>query len=243
MTTGHHNDQLIDQRALASLKKTDYNGFFIVLEGIDGSGKTTSSRSLSSMLQQRGYKVFLTREPTSDSAAGQKLRNTFSSDVRLTPQEELALFMEDRKDHLSSVIEPKLNEGYIVICDRYFYSNAAYQGALGLNWSEIVSQNLAFSIVPDAVFFFNLPVKVALQRINTRHNHKAKTSFEGTKYLIEVDRIYHLMLSSLVNPPISSILADQSTHSRSEHMVTQLLSKLHAKTNLLRCKKELSPRN
>jgi len=237
MTTEHHKDQLIDQRALASLKKNDYKGFFIVLEGIDGSGKTTSSRSLSSMLEARGYNVFLTREPTSDSTAGQKLRDTFSSDVRLTPEEELDLFMEDRKEHLASVIEPKLKEGYIVICDRYFYSNAAYQGARGLDWSKIVSQNLAFSIVPDTIFFFNLPVNVALQRITKRRTHKATTSFEGANYLMDVDRIYHLMLSSLVNPPISSILADQSTHSRSEHMVAQLLSKLQLKPNLLRNKK------
>ena len=234
MTTEHHKDQLIDQRALASLNKNNYNGFFIVLEGSDGSGKTTSSRSLASMLNQRGYRVFLTREPTSDSAAGQKLRDTFSSGVRLTPEEELALFMEDRKEHLDTVILPKLDEGYIVICDRYFYSNAAYQGALGLDWTEIVSQNLAFSLVPDTIFFFNLPVKIALQRINKRHSHKAKTSFEGAKYLIEVDRIYQLMLSSLDNPPISSILADQSTHGRFQHMISQLLSQLLAKTTLLR---------
>jgi dTMP kinase len=216
------------------LKKNDYNGFFIVLEGIDGSGKTTSSRSLASMLRARGYEVFLTREPTSKTTAGKKLRGTFSSEIRLTPEEELALFMEDRKEHIASVIEPKLNEGIIVICDRYFYSNAAYQGALGLNWSEIVSQNLAFSIVPDAIFFFNLPVKVALQRISKRHTHKATTSFEGTEYLIEVDRIYHRMISSLVNPSISCIIADQSTHGRSEHIVMQLLSKLQNKSNLLR---------
>ncbi|MGC8658103.1 MAG: dTMP kinase [Desulfomonilaceae bacterium] len=135
---------------------------FIVFEGIDGSGKSEQARLLAEFFEFRGIPFILTREP-SDGIVGKKLRNLVS---RLQVEEESRLFLEDRIDHVQRIISPALKQGRHVICDRYYYSSAAYQGARGLDPVEILNKNRAVVPEPDIVFLLVVCVETALKRIS-----------------------------------------------------------------------------
>jgi dTMP kinase len=162
-------------------------GFFVVLEGIDGTGKTTQAALLAGALRERGHLVVLTREP-SDGPGGKKIRDYLRGPTRhLTGEQELALFMADRREHVDAVIRPALEQGQIVISDRYYFSSAAYQGALGLDPQGILAEHEKFNAPrPDLVFFFSLAPAVALDR----QREKARQVSEAPAYLEKVAAIY-----------------------------------------------------
>lgn len=139
---------------------------FIVIEGIDGTGKSTQAAWLAEWFRAQGREVVLDFEPTR-GPHGMKLRESFTTG-RLAPEEELALFLEDRKEHVTQVIEPALRAGQVVILDRYYFSNMAFQGALGFDPQEIRRSNEAFAPVPDLLFIFDLDTDTALVRISRR---------------------------------------------------------------------------
>ncbi len=103
--------------------KSDSAGSLIVFEGIDGTGKSTQIQLLSQALESLGAKVVTSQEPTT-GPFGQKLRKSMS-EGRLSPDEELNLFHEDRRLHVKELIEPELKKGSIVILDRYYFSTMA----------------------------------------------------------------------------------------------------------------------
>lgn len=142
------------------------NGLFIVLEGIDGTGKSTQARLLADWFRSRGREVVASREPT-DGPWGQKIRATAATG-RLTPEEELDYFLRDRREHVENLIAPALAAGKVVILDRYYFSTMAYQGSRGMDPAEIRRQNEAFAPVPDLLFILDLDVDTALSRIGIR---------------------------------------------------------------------------
>ena len=104
-------------------------GKLIVIEGIDGSGKSTIAKKLAETLNENNIDTIYTFEPT-NAYYGAKLRDTMlSKDMDL--DRELKLFVDDRKDHIRLMIKPALEEGKTVVLDRYMYSSIAYQGAKG----------------------------------------------------------------------------------------------------------------
>jgi dTMP kinase len=103
-------------------------GSLIVLEGLDGSGKSTQLAWLADALRARGHGVRETREPT-DGAWGRRIREMAAHGPRVSPEEELRWFMEDRREHVHDVIRPALDAGAIVVSDRYYLSTVCYQGA------------------------------------------------------------------------------------------------------------------
>lgn len=194
-----------------------FRGFLIALEGVDGCGKSTQARLLATALKNRGWEVVLTREP-SDLPTGQQLRRYLDGVERhLTSGEELALFLEDRREHVRLVIQPALEAGRIVITDRYYYSNAAYQGALGLDPAQIIILNESFAPRPDLVFLFTLPLALALARLSGKQQLS-----EHPSYLAQVAAIF----DSLTGPHIHRLEAappPEAIHARLLAITLKLL--------------------
>lgn len=162
-------------------------GKLIVIEGIDGSGKSTCAKNLAEKLNSINIKTIYTFEPT-HSHYGAKLREGMLSED-LDAEEELLLFVKDRKEHIEYMIKPALEEGYFIILDRYFYSSIAYQGAKGININRIINMHKDFIIKPDIVFIFHLPIDIALNRIISKRGIADR--FENETYLKKVDKIFH----------------------------------------------------
>ncbi len=141
-------------------------GILVAFEGIDGAGKTTQARMLAGRLEKAGFEVVSTKEPT-NSAFVRDLRRTGPGGP-LTPEEELKAFMDDRRQHVQEVIRPGLEAGRVVLVDRYYFSSAAYQGALGLDPGDILRRNEEFAPEPQLLVLLEIPVETALERILAR---------------------------------------------------------------------------
>lgn len=139
---------------------------FIVIEGIDGTGKSTQAKRLAEHFLGQGREVVLSREPT-DGPWGTLLRESASTG-RLSPDEELAIFLKDRKQHVEEKIAPALAAGKVVILDRYYFSSMAYQGTRGFDPLEIRRKNEEFAPIPDLLLILDLDVETAIQRIGSR---------------------------------------------------------------------------
>lgn len=139
----------------------------VVLEGIDGSGKTTLVQNLVRALKERGVSALATREPT-DGPEGSKLREAAARGHRFGAEEELQLFMSDRERHVRDVVRPALERGDVVVQDRTFYSTAAYQGLRGLDRDEILKWGRKVAPEPDRLLVLDLPVDLALARVEGR---------------------------------------------------------------------------
>ena len=141
-------------------------GAFIVLEGGDGSGKTTQARSLQSALRHEGYKVHSTAEP-SRSTVGRLIRRRILHGKKTSPEVEALLFAADRFLHIESEIFPALANGKIVVCDRYMHASFAYQGAQGVNadWLREINR---FAVKPDLALYLDVPAETGMSRIRRK---------------------------------------------------------------------------
>ena len=159
-------------------------GILIAIEGIDGAGKTTQTRLLADALLKDGFSVVSLKEPT-EGRWGIKIRNLASNGRNLDPKEEMMLFLEDRKEDVEENIKPSLAEKKIVIMDRYYLSNIAYQGALGLDTSEIRQMNERFAPIPDLVVILDVAPSIGQSRLVNGRKEKPN-HFENEEYLEKV---------------------------------------------------------
>ncbi len=139
---------------------------FIVFEGGDGSGKSTQARSLLRRLRRRGVKVLRTHEP-GGTPLGQSLRRLLKSGDPMTPMSELLLFEAARAQLVWQVIKPHLEEGGVVIADRFTSSTMAYQGygrGLDRELIERLNREATGGLEPDLTVLLDLPVETALAR-------------------------------------------------------------------------------
>ncbi len=162
-------------------------GLLIVLEGIDGSGKTTQARALLRRLRRRGRKTVFFREPTR-GRWGREIRRLAARADSLTPEEELGLFVKDRREDVEKNLAPALAAGKVVVLDRYYFSTIAYQGAKGIDTRRIRRMNEAFAIPPDLVVILDVDAAAGLARIAGRKSRDEL--FEREDYLVRVARVF-----------------------------------------------------
>lgn len=163
-------------------------GVLIAFEGIDGTGKSTQIKLLAEALRRRGLSVVATREPT-DGLYGRKIRELYQNRDSVTPEEELALFINDRREHVAQVIAPALACGQVVLTDRYYYSTAAYQGAAGHDPQKILAANELFAPVPDMVIMLEAPVSLGVRRVRELRG-ESLNDFEQEESLAKVAAIF-----------------------------------------------------
>jgi dTMP kinase len=169
------------------------NGLFVVFDGIDGAGKTTQANLLLSALTRSGIECVLSKEPT-DGEFGRKMRSSATTG-RLSLDEELQNFIEDRKEHVRDLILPSLQADKVVILDRYYYSTIAYQGAISKEFQSIKDLVKESAIVPDVTFILDLDVPLSLFRIrNTRGD--IPNEFEKEENLKRVHRIFRKLITT-----------------------------------------------
>ena len=157
----------------------------INLEGIDGCGKSTQSQFLMDKFESDNEKIVLLKEPT-NGKYGQKLWEMLSGKIEATTEEILELFVLDRREHVNQKIQPALDEGKIVLMDRYYYSTMAYQAAAGIDVNRIKKDN-EFAPKPDIVLIFDLPADLAMKRVRS---HSVADVFEKEEYLERVRKAY-----------------------------------------------------
>ena len=147
-------------------------GKFITLEGIEGSGKSTSLEHIANTLDKKSIDYILTKEPGSGSLGNELRSLLLNSNNKISGEVELLLMMADRKNHLDSLVIPNLNNGIWVISDRYLDSTYAYQGG-GRKMDFALIDELSNSLnlpAPDLTILFDLPVEIALERAKQRAN-------------------------------------------------------------------------
>jgi dTMP kinase len=162
-------------------------GVLVVLEGIDGSGKTTQARSLLRRLRYRGYRAVFFREPTR-GRWGREVKRLAARADSLTPAEELDLFVRDRRENVEKNLLPALKAGKVVVLDRYYFSTIAYQGAKGIDTGKIRRMNESFAVRPDLVVVLDVDAKGGLARIADRKTRDEL--FEREDYLVRVREIF-----------------------------------------------------
>ena len=162
-------------------------GILIVIEGIDGAGKSTQARRLVRALRARNLEAVYFREP-SRGKWGRELKRKAREAKSLIPEEELELFRKDRQENVENNLKPALAEGKIIILDRYYFSSIAYQGAKGIDPERIRRVNEKFAPRADLVFILDIRPDEGLARIADRKSRDRL--FERETYLSRVRRIF-----------------------------------------------------
>jgi dTMP kinase len=148
------------------------NGFLITFEGIEGCGKTTQAQKLYEYFIEKKYDVILTYEPGA-TKIGKSIREILLSikNSNIDSYTEFFLYLADRTQHLFEIIYPNYKEGKIIICDRYYYSTAVYQGIarnIGLKNVELFHSIMPFFIKPDLTFIIDVSVEESTKRTAAR---------------------------------------------------------------------------
>jgi len=200
-----------------------HGGLFVIFEGIDGTGKSTQHHLLAEKLEQLGYAVVSTFEPTK-GPFGQKIRELFVDRGAVSNEEELELFIADRDQHVQEVLKPALADGCIVVCDRYYLSTVAYQGANGMDPDYIMKKNKDFP-VPDLAIILEIEPTQGIQRIQNQRNENPNT-FEEESNLTKVAAIF----TSMQHPYIRRINASDSIEIIHNHVLKAVEETLEHKS-------------
>ena len=174
-----------------------HKGILVAIEGIDGTGKTTQTIKLRDYFIQKGVPTVSFKEPT-DGKFGQEIKrlSKYGRDT-VTPQEEFEIFLQDRIEDCNNNITPSLEHKKLVLMDRYYFSNIAYQSVLGLSSDYIEQRNKEIAPPPDLVIILDVAAKISLSRIlhfrKEQHNH-----FEREDYLDKVREAFRGMKHSYI---------------------------------------------
>jgi dTMP kinase len=208
-------------------------GFLVVVDGIDGAGKTTQVEALRQSFSAAGEAPLVSKEPT-DGPWGQKIRDS-ALKGRMSLDDELAAFIEDRAEHVSGKVLPALSAGKIVILDRYYYSTIAYQGCRGADVQEIELAMEERFPVPDLTVILDIDPSVSLFRIH--HSRKdIPNEFERAEGLTKARSIFRTLRGDHVHI-VDGSMSMPAVHATVLRLVID--GPLHAK----RCKKRYGCEN
>ena len=174
-------------------------GLFIALEGAEATGKTTTALQLKEKFEAIGYEVMITREPGGIPSA-ESIRNAIM-DFSLDAKAELLLYLAARREHLVQKVIPALEEGKIVITDRFYLSSLVYQGyARGLGIEEVRKLNdFVCSRYPDLNIIISIPVALSMERKKGVKDIN-RLDLEGLAFHEKVEKGYHLLCEQGVDP-------------------------------------------
>ena len=182
--------------AKTNKKPLPKKGRLIAFEGIDGSGKSTQARLLYKQLQSEGIPVWLTAEPTSNQI-GTLIRQGFSGAISFDHRTIAGLFVADRLDHILNPefgMKAKVEQGYTVICDRYYLSSFAYQGShMPMEWVMQANSMAVELLKPDLTIFIDVTPELAMRRIQETRTHTEL--YETEKNLKKVRTNYRKAIS------------------------------------------------
>ena len=184
------------------------NGKFVTLEGCEGVGKSTQLKYLKEYLEREGVPAVFTREPGGTPLA-ERIRAVLLDDsLNISPEAEAELFATERRDHIDNFILPALNEGKLVVCDRYLDSSLAYQGfgrGLGLETVLRINAYAVGKCMPDLTVFIDMdPLKsfrkmsgkkIEHDRIETENAEFHAACYRGFK---EIEKLYPERFRSVV---------------------------------------------
>lgn len=158
------------RRRLKDIGELMRKGFFITVEGTDGSGKSTQFKLIKEYLESRSYEVVCLREP-GGTYIGEKVRELTldPENSGMDPVTEMLLYASSRAQLVSEIIAPSLEEDKIVLCDRYVDSSMAYQGfgrGIPLEYIKMVNDIATRGIQPDITLFFDVEPCISMKRIN-----------------------------------------------------------------------------
>lgn len=174
-------------------------GKMIVVEGLDGSGKSTQITRIANHLTARGLEVLVTKEPQDDRPIGQLLRRVLTQDEKSDLRVVASLFAADRLDHITcpgGLLEA-LERGVYVLCDRYYLSNYAYNMVdVDLEWIMALNAEATKLCKPDLHIYVDVPADIALSRITKRGE---KELFENLERLQKVHDNYDIIIKRLCN--------------------------------------------
>lgn len=212
---------------------------FIVFEGLDGSGKSTQIKKISEYLKTKHYEVVTTREP-GGTFGGEIIRKVFL-EKNFSPEIQYLLMIAARAEHIDSVILPALDNGKIVLSDRYHDSTEIYQhiNDLNLKW---IGNKLIANYLADITFILDITTQTALSRINKRNNIEID-NFEAnlTRTLIEKNRQNYLELAN-ENPKNYYIIDANQTCDIVYKNIVAIIENALSKTDKRTSKKSISHR-
>lgn len=192
-------------------------GFFISVEGLDGSGSSTQINLLEKKLKNLQKKVFITKEPT-ENEIGKVIRKVLTKKLKIPADALQLLFTADRSLHLQKEVIPHLKSGDTVITERYFWSTIAF-GSIDMDISWLVELNKNF-IQPDTTFFLDVMPAVCIKRI---HKSRDDTElFEIEEKLSKVEEGYKKILKKFPNK-MNVINGERNVEDINEDILTLIL--------------------
>jgi dTMP kinase len=169
------------------MKKNNFSGKFIVIEGLDGSGKSAQVDLILEFLKEKKKEIIITKEPTEESEAGRKIKQALRKEIIIEPFELQKLYVQDRKEHLEKKVMPALKDGKFVVSSRYAFSTFAYGYSDGLDVDLLVKKNDNF-LLPDLTLIIDVSPNSCMERIEGRG--EPKELFEKKEKLTKVNEIY-----------------------------------------------------
>lgn len=186
---------------------------FITFEGIEGLGKTTHLKRLAELLRKKGYEVVVTREP-GGTPMGEEIRDVLLAHRHevVAPMTELLLMFAARAQHVATIIQPALERGAYVLCDRFIDASYAYQGGgRGMDFEKIKSLDTLVlnHLHPDITFLLDADPRVGMERIEGRGGHPDRFELEKIEFFERVRKAYQAR--ALENPKRFRVINAEDT--------------------------------